>query len=109
MALTKKSSYGLIAALELAANVSQSPLSARTIAAKYALPVPFVEKILHRLKVAGVVEARKGRGGGYSLAVNPARTSVLRVLEALDGDGLAQRRALHAHGRFHEPDALVGA
>ena len=43
-----------------------------------------MEKILHRLKVAGLVEARKGRGGGYFLAVNPARTSVLRVLEALD-------------------------
>lgn len=83
MSLTKKSSYGLIATLELAADVSESPVSARMIAAKYSLPAPFVEKILHQLKVAGLVNARKGRGGGYYLTVDPATLSVRRVLEAL--------------------------
>jgi len=84
VSLTKKSSYGLIAALELAANVSESPLSASAIAARYTLPTPFVEKILHQLKLAGLVKAKKGRGGGYALAVAPACVSVRRVLEALD-------------------------
>lgn len=84
MSLTKKSSYGLIATLELAANASEGPLSAGKIAAKYALPIPFVEKILHQLRTAGVVTARKGRGGGYVLAVDPASISVRRVLEALE-------------------------
>ncbi len=84
MSFTKKSSYGLIAALELAAGVSESPVSAGRIAAKYSLPAPFVEKILHQLKLAGLVNARKGRGGGYYLTVDPATLSVRRVLEALD-------------------------
>ena len=84
MSLTKKSSYGLIAALELAADVSKGPVSASVIAAKYSLPAPFVEKILHQLKLAGLVEARKGRAGGYYLTVDPASLSVRRVLEALD-------------------------
>ena len=84
MSLTKKSSYGLIAALELATHASETPLSASAIAAKYALPTPFVEKILHQLKLAGLVDARKGRGGGYILTVDPATVSVRHVLEALD-------------------------
>jgi len=84
VSLTKKSSYGLIAALELAANVSGRPVSAGVIASKYSLPAPFVEKILHQLKLADLVKARKGRGGGYYLAVDPASLSVRRVLEALD-------------------------
>lgn len=84
MSLTKKSSYGLIAALELAAQDSETPLSAGAIVAKYALPSAFVGKILHQLKLAGLVEARKGRGGGYTLTVDPATVSVRRVLEALD-------------------------
>jgi len=84
VSLTKKSSYGLIAALELAADVSEGPISAGMVAAKYSLPAPFVEKILHQLKLAGLVNARKGRGGGYYLSVDPASLSVLRVLEALD-------------------------
>jgi len=84
VSLTKKSSYGLIAALELAANVSGSPVSASVIAAKYSLPAPFVEKILHQLKLAGLVNARKGRGGGYYLTADPASLSVRCILEALD-------------------------
>lgn len=84
MHLTKKSSYGLIAALELAATAASEPLSAGAIAEKYALPSPFVEKILHQLKTAGLVAAQQGRGGGYYLVVDPASVSVRHVLEALD-------------------------
>lgn len=84
MSVTKKSSYGLIAALELAAHASEGPISASAIAAKYSLPAPFVEKILHQLKLAGLVKARKGRAGGYFLTVDPTDLSVRRVLEALD-------------------------
>lgn len=86
MHLTKKASYGLIAILELAGNkgVDAGPLSAGAIAEKYALPAPFVEKIMHQLGRSYLVEARQGRGGGYTLACDPATVSVRRVLEALD-------------------------
>ncbi len=83
MHLTKKSSYGLIAAIELASNGDAGLISARAIAEKYGLPVPFAEKILTELRAAGVVRARKGRGGGYTLAVPPERLSLRRILEAL--------------------------
>ncbi len=83
MQLTKKSSYGLIAALELAANKGGDPISAAAIAGKYGLPTPFVEKILHQLKTSGLISARQGRSGGYMLAEKPADISVRRVLEAL--------------------------
>ena len=84
MQLTKKASYGLIAALELARSPSGAPMSAPAIAECYSLPVPFVEKILHRLRQAGLVSSRQGRGGGYTLAVDPSDLSVRGVLEALD-------------------------
>jgi Rrf2 family iron-sulfur cluster assembly transcriptional regulator len=82
--LTKKASYGLIAVLELARTPPATPVPASAIAQRYSLPSPFVEKILHRLKQAGVVVSRKGRGGGYALASEPATVSVRSVLEALD-------------------------
>ena len=84
MHLTKKASYGLIAALELAANTDAGPLSAGTIAEKYALPVPFMEKILHQLRQSGLVAAQQGRGGGYTLVDDPTMVSVRKVLESLD-------------------------
>lgn len=84
MRLTKKSGYGLIALLELAKIPLLTPLSAGAIAEKYALPSPFLEKILHQLKEAGLVTTQKGRCGGYTLAVDPETVSIRRVLQALD-------------------------
>ena len=84
MQLTKKASYGLIAAFELARSSDSTPLSASSIAQRYSLPVPFVEKILHRLRQSGLVVSRQGRSGGYTLAKDPKHISVRHVLEALD-------------------------
>lgn len=83
MQLTKKSSYGLIAALELAGEPSGEPLSASSIADRYSLPHSFVEKILHQLRQAGLVTSTQGRHGGYRLARSPRRITVRQVLEAL--------------------------
>jgi Rrf2 family protein len=85
--LTKKASYGLIAAVELARAPADTPRSAAWIADRYDLPVAFIEKILHQLRQAGLVASRQGRGGGYTLPVEARRVSVRRVLEAL-GEGL---------------------
>ena len=85
MQLTKKSSYGLIAALELATGEAEAkgPLSASAIANRCSLPRPFVEKILHQLRQAGLASSTQGRKGGYRLARTPSRITVREVLEAL--------------------------
>ena len=83
MQLTKKASYGLILMLELARLPADEPLSAGAIAERCSLPQPFVEKILHRLRTAGLVESRQGRAGGYRLTIPPAEVSVRRILESL--------------------------
>ena len=83
MNLTKKSSYGLIASLELAAASDKVPQSATRIAERYSLPVSFIEKILHELRHAGIVNSKQGRTGGYYLSRSPEDISVRDVLEAL--------------------------
>ncbi len=87
MQLTKKASYGLIAAVELARAPEDTPRSAAWIAERYHLPVPFIEKILHELRTAGLITSRQGRGGGYILSAAAEKVSVRRVLESL-GEGL---------------------
>jgi len=84
MHLTKRASYGLIAACELARNRSDRPISASEIARRYSLSESFVEKIMHRLKRSGLVDSRKGRSGGYTLACAASEISVRRILEGLD-------------------------
>jgi Rrf2 family iron-sulfur cluster assembly transcriptional regulator len=83
MNLTKKSSYGLIATLELATASELNPQSATRIAEQYSLPVSFIEKILHELRHAGLVSSKQGRNGGYFLARSPEEISVRDVLVAL--------------------------
>jgi len=85
--LTKKASYGLIAAVELARAPEGTPRSASWIALRYDLPVAFIEKILHELKRGGLVASRQGCCGGYELSVPAHRVTVLEILEAL-GEGL---------------------
>lgn len=84
MQLTKKASYGLILVLELARLPDDSSLSAAAVAERCSLPTAFVEKILHRLRTAGLVQSRQGRAGGYLLGAPANRLSVRRILEALD-------------------------
>ena len=84
MQLTKKASYGLIVILELATREPNQPTAAKVIADKYSFPVAFVGKILHQLRKASLVTARKGRGGGYLLSLDPKKSTVLHVLEALE-------------------------
>ncbi len=51
------------------------------------LPEPTVAKLLGQLRRGGVVEAIRGRHGGYVLAAAPGEISVGQVLESL---GMAQ-------------------
>jgi Rrf2 family iron-sulfur cluster assembly transcriptional regulator len=82
----------LKALLELAQEPSQWR-SVRDLAAAQALPEPHLEQLLLRLRRAGVLEARRGRQGGYRLACAPASLPLGRVLGAVGawpGGGSAQ-------------------
>ncbi|HOX25147.1 MAG TPA: Rrf2 family transcriptional regulator [Candidatus Krumholzibacteria bacterium] len=50
------------------------------------LPEPTVAKLLGQLRRGGVVEAARGRHGGYTLAAPAGEISTARVLRALGGD-----------------------
>lgn len=84
MIFTKRSDYGLRAAMELAAGYGTGPLSARIIADRGNLPEPFVRKLLQELARAGLASSERGRNGGYRLARAPRRISVRETLEAFE-------------------------
>jgi len=77
---------GILVARELAKN-PESFASAREIAEKLGLPEIPVRQALVRLRRAGILQAEKGRQGGYRLAKPPEKIPILSVLRALaDGD-----------------------
>lgn len=83
--LSKKSQYAFKALMYLAQNNDKGPVLIAEIAKKKKIPLKFLENILLELKKAGVLESKKGKGGGYYFALPPAEVSMAKVMRLLDG------------------------
>ena len=57
--------------------------SVNELALAQSLPAPLLEQLLLRLRRAGLLEARRGRQGGYRLAASPAELRLSQVLAAI--------------------------
>ena len=86
MKLQKASSFALCAVLELAGSPT-SQLSGTEIAHKYGISAHHLAKVLRDLGRAGIVDAVRGVGGGYRLAVNPKRLTLFDVIQIFEPVG----------------------
>jgi Rrf2 family protein len=83
--LTMKGKYGLKAVMDLARLPEGDLALSVEIARRNVISKKFLDVILNDLRMAGLVVARKGRGGGYRLARRPEKVMVGEVLRVLDG------------------------
>ena len=83
--LTNKAKYALRALGRLAEDYGKGPLLISDIAQKEGIPKKFLELILLELKNQGILQSKKGKGGGYYLARQPRSVSVGRVVRLMDG------------------------
>ncbi|MGC1677925.1 MAG: Rrf2 family transcriptional regulator [Candidatus Binataceae bacterium] len=83
--LSKKSKYALKALTILAKEYGQGPVLISDIAQREDISRKFLEIILLELKNAGILQSRKGKGGGYSLGRPPQKISLGHVIRVLDG------------------------
>jgi FeS assembly SUF system regulator len=83
--LSKKADYGLIALKHLATNYGKGSYSAADIAEKYCISAPLLAKVLQKLARHGLVAARHGSSGGYTLAKDPSEISALEAISAIEG------------------------
>src|SRR5829696_9260032 len=82
---TKKGKYGLKALLHLAALPPGRTAMSAEIATTHALPPKFLEAILVELKNGGFLKSRKGKGGGYALAMSAGDIRISEVVRRLEG------------------------
>lgn len=85
MRFTTQAEYGLICAVHLADRYGEGPVAARELAEVEDLPTDYTEKILRRLRQAGVVDSLRGVSGGFQLAREPERVTVRDIIEATEG------------------------
>ena len=83
--LSRKTKYGLKAVLALAHEEGRGPVLVSDLASRDALPKKFLEAILLELKRHGVVQSRKGKGGGYFLRRRSTDVTFGEVIRVLDG------------------------
>jgi len=82
--LSMKAKYGLLALVRLARAYGRGPVLIADLAAVEGIPKKFLEVILLELKQQGVLQSKKGKGGGYLLSRHPEEISVGQVLRILD-------------------------
>ncbi|MEK6710059.1 MAG: Rrf2 family transcriptional regulator [Nitrospinota bacterium] len=58
----------------------------RDIARATQVPEPSAAKILQALAKRGILESRKGPGGGFRLASAPSKVSLAHIVAAVEGD-----------------------
>jgi Rrf2 family protein len=83
--LSKKGKYALRALYHLTRQHGRGPVLIATLAQQESIPHKFLELILLHLKNNGLVESKKGRNGGYSLAKDPAKITIGSVIRFIDG------------------------
>lgn len=84
--LSRQASHALKALLELAGDPQQWR-STQQLASSQQLPEAMLEQLLLRLRRAGLLEARRGRHGGYRLAQPATAISLAAVLAGLGESG----------------------
>lgn len=82
--------YGMRAVLYLAEK--DSICSSREVADEMSIPRDYLIQLAQLLRNAGIIHARPGKNGGYSLAKDASEISMLDIFNALQNDRLRSER-----------------
>jgi Rrf2 family protein len=84
--LSCKSEYALLALLELAEHYNGGePLQIRQIASEQNIPDRYLEQLLATLRRSGLVRSQRGAKGGYLLAREPRKITLMEVVSCIEG------------------------
>ncbi|GIK22222.1 MAG: Rrf2 family transcriptional regulator [Ignavibacteriota bacterium] len=94
---SKKCEYGLQAVIYLASKQENRLCSAKEISEELNIPKEFISKILQDLTDKGIIFSRKGRDGGFKLAINADEIKLIDIIKAVDGLDIFKRCILGFH------------
>jgi Rrf2 family protein len=71
--------------LALGKRYGEGPVLIATLAGEEGIPLKFLEGILLDLKSRGLLESKRGKGGGYQLSRSPATITIGSVIRMIEG------------------------
>jgi len=102
MLLTKECDYGVRIIRALADGKKKT---VATICEIERIPIPYAYKILKKLEYAGLLQARRGREGGYHLAKSLDVITLYDIVTAVDENLLIfECLSNHKHCPLHQPN-----
>lgn len=85
MKISTRTRYGARFLLHLARHGGTSPVPLSAVAKEQGISLKYLWSIASALKAAGIVRTSVGAGGGFCLAVPPARLTLHHVFTVFDG------------------------
>ncbi len=83
--ISRQVDYAVQFLLELATLLPGQHLSVKQFSLRRNLSFLFLQKIVRRLKQAGLITATYGAGGGYTLAYSNDSITLYQIMEAVEG------------------------
>lgn len=83
--LSMRAKYALKALIALAAEPPNVPVRIEDLAKRERIPQKFLETILLELRNRGILQSKKGKGGGYYLVRDPRTVVVGHLIRQFDG------------------------
>lgn len=83
--MSHSAKVGTLVLVELAFQGGDEWLSSTRLAEMIAADLPFLQHVLNRLSHAGIIRSKRGRQGGFQLAMSAERTTLAEIASALDG------------------------
>ena len=98
MKLSTKGRYAMVALADLALAKDDDLVSLAEISKRQDISLPYLEQLFVKLRRAGLVEAVRGPGGGYRLALSPDSIRISEIMEAVEETVSAMHSGAGASG-----------
>ena len=85
MKLSVRGEYALRALIVLGLNAEKDVVRIQTISEQQNIPKRFLEQILNDLRAAGILESKRGLGGGYRLKIPSEQITLAKVIRLVEG------------------------
>jgi Rrf2 family iron-sulfur cluster assembly transcriptional regulator len=103
----RNTDYAARLMVHLAKHYGNSPISTRTAAAQERVPYQLACKLMQKLNNEKLVKSCMGPKGGFVLAREPSKISLLEVVEAIQGPVSINRCVLDVDACFRATDCTV--
>src|SRR5438552_5672115 len=83
--VSTRGEYGMRLMVDLARHWGEGTVSLHAVATREQLPEAYLEQLVASLRKAGLVNGKRGAGGGYTLARDPKAITAGDIVRALEG------------------------